>query len=99
MPNRTLRIDYLAQALMDSMPEKGRQRILRAVKKLLPLDPEDWPADKVVRLKDEGPLYLLRVPPDLYAFFTPEDNVLVLRDVSNEEIIRTLSGSRKGTEG
>jgi len=85
--------------MLDSMPDKGRKRILRDVRKLLPMDPQDWPAGKVMRVKEEGPLYVLRVPPDLYVFFTLEDGVLVLQDVSTEERIRTLSGRRNGAEG
>ena len=62
-------------------------------------DPGDWPANKVVRVKDEGPRYRLRVPPDLYAFFTLQDNVLVLQNIMDDEIIRTLSGGRIGADG
>jgi len=80
------------------MPEKDRQRILKAATKLLPLDPQDWPQDKVIRFPDEEPLYFLRVPPDLCAFVIPEDGALVLRYVAYEETLRHLSGGRNGAQ-
>src|SRR3954453_2469085 len=98
MPKRTLRLHPFAQGLLDGLSEKERQRILKAATKLLPLDPEDWPQDKVALLRDEEPLYLLRVPPDLCAFVIPEDGVLVLRDVAYEETLQRLSGGRNGAE-
>jgi hypothetical protein len=99
MPNRTLKVRRLAEIILDGLSEQERQRVLDAATALLPLNPQDWPRERVTRLSDE-PVYLLRVPPDLCAFVSPADGVLEIKDVVYEEALKHFSASqRNGAEG
>jgi hypothetical protein len=69
-----------------SMPE--RRRILEAADALQHRPPEQWPNGDVLRISEEEPDYLLRVPPDLRALVRlTEGGAVELSDIVRKDAL------------
>ncbi len=79
-----VRIHPRAQTALASLSDKDRQAVLAAAESLLDHDAASWPRDRVVRLGQDKPTYLLRVTPDLRAFVMP----LAAGDIELSDIVR-----------
>jgi hypothetical protein len=87
----------MAKLLLDDLPEADRQNILDTIETLRHSDPSQWPQDKVVRVWDDPPRYMLRPTPSLRLFLKHnEQNELEIADLLREELYQWLHGSSNG---
>jgi hypothetical protein len=84
-----LKITSLARTMLAGLSEPERRRVIEAADALQQDPPERWSQEKVLRISEEEPVYLLRVPPDLRVFVRiTEDQRLELFDVVREATLQ-----------
>lgn len=97
-----VRWDGMARIQRWTLPEKNRKQLDRALASLVGRPPDQWPAQRVVRVREAPPLYLLRLPEGFRAFIAPvENNEIEVQIVTNQASIDQFreNGAREGVRG
>jgi hypothetical protein len=90
-----VRLQSTAFAQLQSLGEKEREGVVRALRTLVGVPPEQWPSRKVRPLETAKGEYLLRAPKGYRAVIKPAaGNEIEVLYVLHEEFIRTLQGTR-----
>jgi hypothetical protein len=95
MPNTQLKVHPRASTAMDGLSAADRQNLLQAVEGLEGLPPAAWPPDRVTRLPDAEPIYLLRVSPDLRAIIRSSGAEVEVLDLVRPETLRWFRDARQ----
>jgi hypothetical protein len=92
MSENTVKVNRRAAHAVDRLAADDRQDLSQALSQLQGREPVDWPKDKVVRLPDPNPLYLLRVSDGLRAFLScSPTNELELLDLVHADTLQPCS--------
>jgi len=97
-----LKIHPRARTALASLSGEDQLAVLAAAEALQTADPASWPREKVERLNQDQPVYLLRVSPELRAFIRLLDSGgIELFDIVREDTLRLFLeryrvGSRVG---
>jgi hypothetical protein len=73
-----------AQPVFDTLPERDRLAVVRAVVRLRGVDQEYWPSDTVHEFKDVPHVYVVRVTPELHVLVTQTEH----KGVEISDIVR-----------
>jgi hypothetical protein len=91
MTDNGIRWRIMARIQRDTMSEKDRRHLDKALAALKGKPPERWPPKKVVRLGSESGRYMLILPRGIRAFHAPvENNGIEVHIVTHEESLRAL---------
>jgi hypothetical protein len=92
----------MAKIQRDTMPEKNRRQLLKALAALEGLPPERWPRKKAVPLEGDLPVYLLILPEGFRAFIAPtEGNGIEVHSLTHERELELYrqAREREGNQG
>jgi hypothetical protein len=87
MHPKPIEVEPGATITVGLLPDVDRQAVFAALESLLAVPRAEWPARGVHLLRPEGPLYHLRVPPDLNVYFTADAERLVLQDIVRQAVL------------
>src|SRR5438105_607161 len=93
MPS-TVKVHRRAGPALDALSDADRRQVLEAVEQLQETEPDRWSKEKVVRLSDNQPVYLLRASPSLRVFvgYSGENGIEILDIVRQETLERFWDG-------
>jgi hypothetical protein len=90
----------MARAQRDTLPEKHRRQIEKALAALEGIPPERWPPRAAIRLPADPPEYLVLAPQGWRAVVSPADNNGVeVHFITHEKTLRYLRESDAEGEG
>jgi hypothetical protein len=84
-----LKLHSRARTALAALSEEDRRQVIEAVDALQQQPPDRWSKEKVIRISEDEPVYLLRVSPELRAFIRiAEGHQIELFDIVREEALR-----------
>jgi hypothetical protein len=84
-----LQVHSRARPALAALSQGDRRLVIEAASALQESAPDRWPKDRVVRITDTEPVYLLRVSPDLRAFIrVTESGRIELSDLVREDTLQ-----------
>jgi hypothetical protein len=95
-----LRVHPRAQTSLASLSDWDQAKVLSATESLQASNPASWSTETVVRLGEDKPVYLVRIPPDLRAFIRIMGSGDVeLFDIAREETLKLFLERERAAAG
>src|SRR5579885_888379 len=100
MTGNGVRWRSMAKAQRDTLPEKDRRQIEKALAALQGIPPERWPSKAAVRLPADPREYLVFAPQGWRAVVSPaENNGVEVHFITHEKTLRYLQEGDEEDEG